>query len=148
LIQDDKDQHQEGEDNDEVDDTASAHGEGVTPRAVTDAVTCGIKVDSAVGVKLLYNTLAVWYVKFRSCFNANARLTLHLPFQSGLHTGPLISRAAIFGSRMDNAKPVPSRPASRDPFGRDFALVALPRGPKIDGPVCLRQRSLGGCLDA
>jgi hypothetical protein len=58
MVDDDDDKDRENEDRDRG-DAASPHHDA-KPRSVPDDVTNGIVVDPVVGVRLLYNTLAIW----------------------------------------------------------------------------------------
>lgn len=60
MLKDSNDQDEEDGDSPEAESSPTFRNT-VRPRPVSDEVTHGINVDPAVGVKLLYNTLAIWY---------------------------------------------------------------------------------------
>jgi hypothetical protein len=70
MIKEDREEEQEAEDVDKDDDAPNVR-ELTKPRPALDCVTRGLKVDPAVGVNLLYNTFAIWYVESTHPFSAH-----------------------------------------------------------------------------
>lgn len=92
LIADANDDGNEAEDVNEI-DTTSIERKCAKPHPVSEDVLKGINVDPAVGVKLLYNTLAIWYVKFVILFRRECVADIISPISSLAYTQVLLSLA-------------------------------------------------------